>query len=82
MLIHSYIYYELDTNIVSDMKWMQWARELVELQKKHPDESKKVKWYELFKDFDGSTGFHLAKAIDEAGVGKANFLLSMCKKRK
>lgn len=80
MLIHSYIYYELDSNIVSDAKWMQWAKELVELQKKYPHESEKVKWYELFKDFDGSTGFHLAKAIDDKGIGKALYLLGGKKK--
>lgn len=59
MLVHSYIYYELDDNIIPDSKWSQWAMELVDLQKKYPKESKKVQYYDVFKDFDGSSGFDL-----------------------
>lgn len=59
LLIHSYLYYELDTNIVDDRKWDTWARELVKLQKENPDISKKVCYYEAFKDWDASTGAFL-----------------------
>ena len=34
MLVHSYIYYELDDSIISDAQWSKWAVELAELQKK------------------------------------------------
>ena len=56
MLVHSYIYYGMDENIVSDDKWQEWANELIELQKqKHY-----IDFYdETFKDWDGSTGMHL-----------------------
>ena len=33
MLVHSCIYYELNTNVVSDHKWQEWANELTSLQK-------------------------------------------------
>lgn len=59
MLVHSYIYYELDDNIIPDSKWSKWAMELVDLQKKYPKESKNVQYYDAFKDFDGSSGFDL-----------------------
>lgn len=59
ILVHSLIYYELDTNIVSDDKWASWAVELVQLQKDYPDISSKVIFAEAFKNFDGSTGFNL-----------------------
>lgn len=59
ILVHSLIYYELDTNIVSDDKWASWAQELVQLQKDYPDISSKVIFAEAFKNFDGSTGFNL-----------------------
>lgn len=59
MLVHSYLYYEKDTNIVSDMKWSKWAVELAELQNKHPDIAKKVEFAEQFEDWDGSSGAHL-----------------------
>jgi NAD-dependent DNA ligase len=59
MLVHSYIYYELDQNIVSDAQWAKWAKELQQLQKDYPEESKKVEEYEQFKDWDGSSGAFL-----------------------
>ena len=76
ILIHSYIYYELDQNIVSDEKWNKWAHELVELQKKYPEESKSTIYYEEFKDFDGSTGMDLSYP-DDFIVNRANYLLAM-----
>ena len=59
MLVHSYLYYEKDVNIVSDAKWSQWAMELVQLQKDYPKESSEVEYAEMFADWDGSSGAFL-----------------------
>lgn len=59
MLVHSYLYYQLNTGIVTDQDFDGWARELVELQENYPEESRKARYYEEFKDFDGSSGFDL-----------------------
>lgn len=59
MLVHSYIYYELNKNIIDDATWDKWAMELVQLQKENPVASKKADYYEQFKDWDGSTGAFL-----------------------
>lgn len=59
MLVHSYIYYELDDNLVSDAQWAKWAKELEQLQKNYPKESAEVEYYEDFKDWDGSSGAFL-----------------------
>ena len=59
MLVHSYIYYELDDNIVSDAQWAKWAKELEQLQRDYPKESAEVEEYEQFKDWDGSSGAFL-----------------------
>ena len=59
MLVHSYIYYELDQNIVSDAKWSAWAKELAELQNRYPNMSKKIPYAEQFADWDGSSGAFL-----------------------
>ena len=57
MLIHSYLYYHLDTSIISDDQWQQWANELHDLQKLYPDP---IGFYDnVFQDWDGSTGMHL-----------------------
>jgi hypothetical protein len=56
MFVHSYLYYEMDENIVDDHKWQQWANELVELQKQKID----IGFYDdAFRDWDGSTGCDL-----------------------
>lgn len=75
ILVHSYIYYELDDSLVEDSKWSKWARELVDLQRSYPDISKRVPYYESFKDFDASTGFDFK--YDEKTKRKAEMLLSM-----
>lgn len=59
LLIHSYLYYELDTNIIDDKKWDTWARELVDLQKQYPELSNNVSYFEEFRDWDASTGAFL-----------------------
>ena len=35
MLVHSFLYYELDSNIIDDYTWSKWGVELAELQKKY-----------------------------------------------
>lgn len=59
MLVHSCIYYELNTSIITDKQFDTWARELVKLQNENPSISQQVPWYEAFKDWDGTTGFNL-----------------------
>ena len=57
MLVHSFIYYRLNDNVVSDHDWQRWANELVELQALHPEG---IGFYdEEFIGWDGSTGYHL-----------------------
>lgn len=59
MLVHSYIYYELNQNIVDDHTWAKWAKELQQLQQDYPEESKRVEEYEQFQNWDGSSGAFL-----------------------
>lgn len=59
MLVHSYIYYELNDNIIPDSKWAEWAKELVQLQQDYPKESEEEEFYDMFRDWDGSSGAFL-----------------------
>lgn len=59
MLVHSCIYYELDQNIIPDRQFDEWARELVKLQKDHPEIASRVCYAEAFADWDASTGAFL-----------------------
>ena len=76
LLVHSCIYYEMDKNLISDRQWDEWARELVQLQKDYPEESKQAIWYEAFKDWDASTGAFLPLK-DPWVVNKAKYLLKL-----
>ena len=75
LLVHSCIYYEMDSNIIDDKTWDTWARELVQLQKDYPEESKDAVWYDAFKDWDASTGAFLPLK-DEWVIRKSKQLLS------
>jgi len=73
ILIHSYIYYKLGASIIADHTWDKWARDLVDLQKAYPKIAKTVAYHDVFKDFDGSSGFDLP--ADEWTVNKSLQLL-------
>lgn len=79
LLVHSYIYYEGNQNLVSDQTWDKWARELVSLQKCYPEMCKHVDYHSYFKDFDGSTGFDLPYRLPEISA-KAIQIMSLAQK--
>ena len=65
VIVHSYIYYECDDNIIDDWIWSEWARCLQYLQEKYPEYSEMVSYeYDQFKDFDWSTGFDFKYSTD------------------
>ena len=83
MLVHSYLYYTLDSAIVDDLKWQQWANELVELQMvlAEMDGHCDIGWYdEPFSDWDASTGYHLPQ--DRWVREKADYVLRLNEKMK
>lgn len=73
MLVHSYLYYEMDTNLISDRDFDMWGKELAQLQNEYPEIAAQVEYAEAFKDWDGTTGFHLPK--NEQVIRIANRLL-------
>jgi hypothetical protein len=59
ILVHSYIYYQLNDAIISDSDFDRWSKELVELQTAYPEEARKARYHDEFESFDGSSGFDL-----------------------
>lgn len=59
MLVHSHLYYRLDSNVLTDKQFDKMAYELRDIQKQYPAESEACDLAEDFKDWDGTTGFHL-----------------------
>tara|TARA_R100001510_G_C7593678_1_gene162549 strand:+ start:428 stop:715 length:288 start_codon:yes stop_codon:yes gene_type:complete len=81
MLVHSYLYYKIDSPIVDDDTWQKWANELAELQRKNPDDCQ-INFYDKeFKDWNGDTGFHLP--LNDRNVRmKAQQILNIHNERK
>lgn len=75
ILVHSYIYYEMNENLISDSQWSAWAMELVELQSKYPSIAKQVIYAEDFEGWDGSSGAFLTYADKPNIVMTANRML-------
>ena len=81
MLVHSYIYYRMDDNIVTDHQWSAWAVELAELQNKYPNIEKQVPFRKGFEDWDGSSGAFLP--LNEPWIKtKARKLLGLTAEKK
>lgn len=71
ILVHSYIYYALNDNIITDETWSRWAKELEQLQKDNPEIASDSFLSDVFKSFDHSTGANLDYSNCDWVHGKA-----------
>ena len=66
IILHSYIYYELDNNYISDMEYDKKSKELVKYKNEYPDIWKNSMYYKQFgDDYNGATGFTLYHDLDD-----------------
>lgn len=66
IILHSYIYYECDNNIISDKQYDEKSRELTQYKNEYPDLWKQSMYYKQFGDeYNGATGFTLYHDLDE-----------------
>lgn len=67
ILVHSVLYYEMNTSVISDKKFDKAARLLADkIQKFGPKKIASTQYGYVFKDFDGSTGFDLSSQLTES----------------
>lgn len=59
LIVHSYLYYQRGTSLITDATYDRWARELERLQADHPDIAATVPLHNEFKSFDAASGFDL-----------------------
>lgn len=65
IIVHSYIYYECNSNIISDKDYDAKAKELVRYKNEYPELWKSSMYYKQFTDeYNGSTGFTLYHDLD------------------
>ena len=81
ILIHSALYYTLNENVIDDHTYDKWSKELAELQRTYPQESKLAPFYEDFAEFDGSSGFDLNHKAPDV-VNGARHILNYAKGRR
>lgn len=66
ILVNSYAYYELNTNILSDYQYDQNTQLLAEFKQNYPKEFEKSRYYKYFKNFESGTGtgYYLISMLD------------------
>ena len=69
ILLHSYIYYVLNRNVVSDKVYDDNCRQLYDLMGQNTKAKKRSKWYRVFKGYHYSTGFDLISRLEEIMPG-------------
>ena len=69
LMVHAYIYYMLDDNLVTDAQYDTVCVELVDLQKAH---GVNHEFYdEVFYDWTGATGMHLPSLMRPQLISRA-----------
>ena len=74
ILVHAYLYYQHNKNLISDDKYDKWSFELDKLIKEHPDEFNKSAYKEAFIGFIPDSGYYLTPEKYPAIVKRANWL--------
>lgn len=77
ILVHAYLYYKMNKNLISDDKYDQWSFELDELIKKYPELFKKSAYPKAFEGFIPDSGYYLTPERYPEIVNKAKWLLKV-----
>ena len=66
ILFHSMCYYVFNDNFVTDKQYDATCQQYLECAAQNKKDLKETKFYYVFKDFDGNTGFDLISRLSEA----------------
>lgn len=64
ILVNSFCYYELDSNLLSDFAYDANAKQLAELKREYPEEFKRSRYYPYFSDYCAEDGAHYTSGFD------------------
>lgn len=65
VLVHSYLYYQMDISLVTDYRYDSNSRQLFELRCKYPQDWDHSRYQYAMHDFEGSTGFGMVERLME-----------------
>ena len=82
IIVHSYIYYEMNNNVISDTEYDKKSKELLDLKNCYPDIWKNSMYYKQFGDeYTGVTGFTLYHDLDDKQKDVIRSIVSMILRR-
>jgi hypothetical protein len=84
LLVHSFLYYQLNANIINDHTFDLWSKELAEAIKTHPEIFKQTVYAKEFESFDGSSGYDLPfhyPEVQDTGYKLLNYHNNLIKLR-
>lgn len=71
ILVHSYLYYGNNTNIIDDATFTRWTYELVDLMAQYPEDFAQSEFHTTFMGYEGASGVDLNyKGRHTAAVGQ------------
>lgn len=59
LILHSYLYYRMNTNLISDTEYDARARALIKLQEENPQEAELAEYADVFRGFQMGDSFGL-----------------------
>lgn len=65
IILHSIIYYHLNSNMISDKQYDKYAKYLEKLIKLNDKEFKESQYYYAFTDYSSATGFDLYDKLND-----------------
>lgn len=66
IIVHSYIYYEMNNTVISDREYDALCKKLVAFKNEYPDLWRTSEYYKQFgDDYNGATGFTLYHDLDD-----------------
>lgn len=63
ILVHSHLYYDLNTSIIEDHMFDNNSKQLVTLQEANIEAFKQSRYFYAMYDFDGSSGFGMVQRL-------------------
>ena len=76
VLVHSCIYYNYDTNIITDEQFDKFCNELIKLQKEFPNLAEQCAYHEEMKKLSHASGFDLPYNMIDIRT-KAQYLMQL-----
>lgn len=63
LLVHSFLYYQMDSNVIADSTFDLWSKEVYDVMQNEPELFLMSTYCKEFAEFDGSSGAYLPYSL-------------------